>query len=457
VRFDDSGLSFSYQYLDPVLLSTRLLESLVYLHCQPPLFNLFLGSVLKLSPENPTTLFHIVFVCCGLALYLTVVSLQIRLGVSRTVAVVLGSLFLMSPSFILYEKMLFYTFPMAACLVLSALCLSVTLTKQAKWAAWCFFLLLVVLAGVRTVFHISHYILVLVGLAILLRKEVRRMMWPALVSLLLIVAMYGKNYVLFDKFTVSTWMGMNFWLVTGARLPLEERESLVAQGKLSEVALVPQFSGLDRYPGEYVEVKGYEGIPALRQKKRSTGSNNYNHLAYIGIADQYLRDSEYVFRHYPRSVAVSILKNYFDFFKSSTEHGYLRPNLDRVPTVVNIYDRVFYGKVGIDPRRYFGSVASEDTPSESFVYLGLLIGLPIVVVYALRYAVMGGDGADGTGQSARILVLYLCCNIIFVALTVNVVTFKEVNRYRFMTDPCSLVLLGLFVERFVKGTLLRRH
>ena len=39
------------QYLDPLLLKSDLLKSLFYLHSQPPIFNLFLGIVLKLSQQ----------------------------------------------------------------------------------------------------------------------------------------------------------------------------------------------------------------------------------------------------------------------------------------------------------------------------------------------------------------------------------------------------------------------
>jgi hypothetical protein len=46
VRFDSSPLAFCWQLVDPDLLRTRLLESLFYLHGQPPLFNLYLGVLL---------------------------------------------------------------------------------------------------------------------------------------------------------------------------------------------------------------------------------------------------------------------------------------------------------------------------------------------------------------------------------------------------------------------------
>src|SRR6266542_1493548 len=46
MRFDLDPLRHFWQFLDPLLLRTRLAERLFYLHSQPSLFNLFLGLVL---------------------------------------------------------------------------------------------------------------------------------------------------------------------------------------------------------------------------------------------------------------------------------------------------------------------------------------------------------------------------------------------------------------------------
>ena len=43
VRFDARPLESYFQYADPSLLQDRLLETVFYLHAQPPLFNLMLG------------------------------------------------------------------------------------------------------------------------------------------------------------------------------------------------------------------------------------------------------------------------------------------------------------------------------------------------------------------------------------------------------------------------------
>ena len=57
-----------------------------------------------------------------------------------------------------------------------------------------------------------------------------------------------------------------------------------------------------------------------------------------------------------------------------------------------------------------------------------------------------GRGLDW-GQ--RVLIVYLCFNIVYVAVVGNLFEMGESNRFRFVTDPLHLVLLGLFVHRVV--------
>ena len=124
VRFDDKPLGISWQYLDPELLKSSLLESCFYLHSQPPIFNLFLGIILKIFPGNEKTAFGLIYMLLGLILYLSLFRLSIKLGVSRRVAFILCAVFMISPSSILYENWLFYTLPTCVLLVLSLLFLS---------------------------------------------------------------------------------------------------------------------------------------------------------------------------------------------------------------------------------------------------------------------------------------------------------------------------------------------
>ncbi|MFC1890656.1 hypothetical protein ACFL4G_12960, partial [Thermodesulfobacteriota bacterium] len=214
------GPLFNYfELLDPELLRHNLLESCFYLHSQPPLFNLFLGIVLKLFPESPVVAFQVLYTFFGLALYLSLFLLLRRLDVSRPLSLVLSTLFMISPSFVLYENWLFNTFPLALILVGSALLFHDLVDRGGRLTTTAFFVSLLLLCGIMSIFHLSYYCLVAGALVIAVSDRRRMILSAALVPLVLILSLYLKNYLLFDRFAASSWMGMHLWSTTVRSIP----------------------------------------------------------------------------------------------------------------------------------------------------------------------------------------------------------------------------------------------
>ena len=89
VRFASETLGTLYQYLDPTVLREDLARGLYYLHAQPPLFNFFLGVVVKIFPESYATVFSVLYGAMALAMLLGMAWLmrrfQIPDGVSGAV------------------------------------------------------------------------------------------------------------------------------------------------------------------------------------------------------------------------------------------------------------------------------------------------------------------------------------------------------------------------------------
>lgn len=444
VRFDDGPLLNFWQYLDPELLRRDLLESCFYLHSQPPLFNLFLGVVLKLFPQSETAAFQGLYILSGLVLYLSVFLLLRRLGVSRVISLVVCTLFMVSPSFILYEHWLFYTFPLAAILTISALLFHEVLAGRGRWAAHGFFASLLLLCGIRSLFHLSYYLVTAGALILVCRHRRKSILLASLIPFLIVLSLYAKNRILFDRFTVSSWMGMNVWAITTRNIPQPARMDLIAEGKLSRISLIKRFSGVGEYPDEFVRVEGCKDVEALTQVKKSTGFDNFNHCAYLSVSDRYLRDALFGLRYYPKALATGLSRSWFSYFKSSSDLGAPRDNQGKIAWVCNLYDHLFYGKIPFDLSKIDGLPVYSNR--EHSLYLLLMIGLPLLVVSALRSALRSGKADGGLGRSQRILIFYLCFQILYVALVGNLFEVGENNRFRFATDPLYLVLLGLFLQ-----------
>jgi hypothetical protein len=431
VHFDAGTLPLFAQYLDPALLKHRLLESLLALHMQPPLFNLYLGLVLKLAPGYEALAFQATFLLAGFCLYLAAFRLMRRLGVSRIGALAVSAAFLVSPAFLLYENWLFYTFPEAVLVGLIGLLFAEALATRNGWAVAGFFGAMTALCGIRSLFHLGYFLLAAGFLiAAFPPKERRRVLLLGLAPLLLVFGFYLKNQLLFGKFAASTWLGMNFANVTLKNVPEPERRRLVAEGVLSPVALIPPFSEVSAYPPALQAIPPGIHAPALTQPVKPSGTPNYNHFAYLAISEQYLRDDLLVVRNAPAAFWKGMGRGWVLYFEPATNY-YLLPNREKLGAWLWFCDTLAYGRL---PFAYaFGRAP----------YVGLLLGLPFLVVYALWLARRGAD----LSRAQRFTLLFLAANILYVALLGNLMEMGENNRFRFATDSLSAALVGLWLHR----------
>lgn len=452
VRFDDTSLAWYWQYLDPELLKDKLLESVFYMHSQPPLFNLFLGAVLKIAGDGARYVFQGVYFGAGLTLYLSLFWLQVKLGVSRGVAFTVSTLFLLSPSFVLYEHWLFYTFPLAALVTLSALLFYDVLARRRAGTIAAFFACIFLMCGIRHTFHLAYYVVVAGALAAFCAGARKKVLLVAAAPFLLLFSFCFKNYVLFGEFAASTWTGMNLWQMTSGNLTVGEKASLLVEGKLTDVSLCIPFTALSEYSPTYADASRFADVEVLSRPYKSTGPCNYNHVGYVGISRAYLTDSLYVLKHFPHAYSKGLVRSWLTYFRSSTDYAsnvaFLDEagNLGRVSLITSLFDRLLFGRVPSKPfTKFIGNIFfSED--EESF-YLYLLVGLPLLLYYGFRTAL--GKKTFGEGAAARarrLTVLYVCFTILYVALVVNGFSWAETNRMRFPTDPLYVVLLGLFIQ-----------
>jgi len=443
LRFDSTPLTYSWQFIDVELMQTRLLESCFYLHGQPPGFSLFLGSVVKLFGDAHDVALHAFFLGFGLVLYGAVYALLRMLDASRGVAFTVSTLFMASPAFVLYEHYLFYTVPVTAMLAVSALLFYKTLSRERVWWSVGFFFVLFLLCVTRSLFHIVFFVAA-AGVLLVFTKHRRRVLVTSLVFFLAVSSLYAKNQLLFGKFTASTWLGMNTWRMVGRHISPEDRRKLVHEGKLSELALVRWFSPLEDYPSEYVKTPVHEDIPVLAHARKSTGGVNYNHEAYIPISDQCFRDALGAVRHRPKALAIGLASSWFVYFTAASDYGLIvEENVAAAAPVKCVYDYAFYGKLPTNLSKLQGFPTSN---TARYLYAVLLIGLPLLWVFGLRAGFRGRIGAASLSPARRALVLYLCGTILYVAFIGNCFEGGENNRFRFMTDPMYLALLGVFLH-----------
>lgn len=448
IQFDHSTLFHYWQHLDVDLLRNRLVESVIYMHSQPPLFNLFLGMGLKLFPQHYAVFFQVVYLLLGLGAAYTLFRLLLAVGISPRLSAGLTATFVFSPSFILYEHLLSYTFPVAALLMASALLLYLYLERGNARYLTGFLCVLFLLVATRSVFHLFY---LLAGLLFLLATrwtDRRRIVLVGLLPILLVLGLYAKNLALFGVLGTSSWFGMGVWAATTRNIPLEERKQLVKAGKISNISLIKRFSAIDAYPEAFRSGETYDHLPALVQTEKSTGGVNYNYAAYIRISQQYFEDALYSLTSRPDAVLRGMGRSWFAYFKSTSDFRYFRGRT-RAMGVDEVYDYLFYGKIPF-PLNQIGGLPIYSEEELHFLYLFLMVGLPGLLYHGFRRV---GKTLQKTPEEGHPLspnqawlVLYLCSNILYVTLVGNCFEVGENQRFRFTIDAFYLVLLALALQ-----------
>ncbi|RYG53947.1 MAG: hypothetical protein EOO01_02945, partial [Chitinophagaceae bacterium] len=213
-----SGLRFQYdaiydywQYLDVKTLRYNLLAGVWYDHTQPPVFNLFLGAVLKAAPTAAPWIFAAVFKLIPLINALLLLRILQNVITHRWLPLGLSLLYLLSPGTIVFENELFYT-SLITLLFLVSIFYLLRLSGKISWAsAIGFFLPLTIICLTRSMYHVAF--LALIAAIVCYRHRAQtgfsRLIVAAIVSVLLTGGWYMKNYIVFGQFSASSWLGMN--------------------------------------------------------------------------------------------------------------------------------------------------------------------------------------------------------------------------------------------------------
>lgn len=418
VRFDAEPLEYYYQYLDPELLRTSLLESVAHLHTQPPLFNLWLGLGLKLFPDDPTLFYHATYIALSAAMGVGLFLTMSRSGVAMSLSAALTAIFLVSPACILYENLLFYTHPVQALVVLAVFFGREYLAGSRIRDVFLFALFLSGVALTRSLFHVG-WLLALLGVVALARPAMRnRAVLASAVPVLLVVAWYARTFVLFGSFAASSWLGMSVARVTVEQGSIAERSALVADGTLSDYALIPPFQDLDRYAG-LLQASPASHVSALQQVRKSNGHRNLNHAAYLAVSDAYARDAAAVLVHRPAWLIRGLRSSTAIYFHPTSSDEFLARNRRHLAT----WDRVY--RIPHWPKH---------------VLVALVF---VLVVLAAARLLWRAHRRREFSTTSNVLVCVLFLHVLYVFVVGNLLEVGENYRFRYVTFSAQLVLFAL--------------
>ncbi|MEZ7892513.1 MAG: hypothetical protein QMC67_12270 [Candidatus Wallbacteria bacterium] len=453
IAFNDSTAGSFIHILDPSWLTGDLLNSIFYMHSQPPLFNFFTGIILKLGTFSKFT-FAFLYLTMGLAIPVLIYSISKNCGISKKISCALALFFILNPASVLYENILFYTYPMVFIMCATAKVYQIfTISLNLKYLHL-FFWLAGTICLTRSLFHILWFAAAVILFIVLFKKNnisKKQILAGAAIPFVIVFSFYFKNYILFDRFTLSTWCGMNFAQIVIYGLAPEERKFLIETGCVSPAFEQVPFE-LSHDQIDYSKFKK-TGAAAADEPAYNSGVTNFNNTAFIKISENYMNDSLKAVRYFPHAYVNGVFKAFCFYFLPAEEHFFHFDNFKKIEFIDRFWQRFICGRIEIKnwSQLYFNEYYFSNTAK-------IILNTPIFLLSACLLIIICSiitgfnkkkydSGNEDIALKNKNMILFLLLNIIYVTLAGNLMECGENNRFRFMIDPYYIVLAGIYIDK----------
>lgn len=433
VGFDSKMMSAAMQFADQEWLRRDLLGTVWYLHSQPPGFNLLLGIAAKTG--HPVGVMSLIHLLCGLALGPLTASIAAQLGVRRWVALALGVIVAVRPDLMLYEHWMFYSLPVVTAVTATVWCgLRAVGGGGRRWFA---------ATGIGAATALSMHMLVNPAWVAMLGAVLafggvgwRRVAIVVAPALLLTMGMMVRNAVVIDQFTLSSWTGPNLSNVTTYRIPEAERQRLVDDGVLSQMAVerswfIP-FDRLDPSDSHFSRCPEPIGNEVVDNPDRPSSTNqNYNFRCYLPFYADDLANVKWTILNRPSAWLNGQVHAWALYFNPPEVNASMLPNLEETESLRKVV-RVVELQPGASISPFSPGWGERNWRSTQITE---------VILFALATIGLGLSArrfpARSSGRTGRLLVVG---TIAVLAVSANALELGENNRFRLMVIP--LVMAG---------------
>ncbi len=448
--FDPTPLNGYFQFIDIILLQTRLVESLIFYHGSPPMLNLFTGVGLKIFGHHYLLFFSFAYHLMGALLAMSFMLLVRHLTANRILALIATAFLVFSPALVLYQNWLMYTFPTATLITFSVYALlKVTRTSSYVWLH-IFFATLGLLVMTRSLFHLGWFALV-IAIALWLLPALRSKVIIACIAPLLICTLwYGKNQLLFDNFGSSTWLGLGLSNITTLTVSKDDLQPHVDSGRLSTLALS---SRKEKEGTIFTTESTPTGIAVLDHPSTSLGVNNFNYALMPSFNKVLIKDASTIIRLFPFDYLSAVIDSNKLFFSTNSVSPFFRTEAKQAfHGIRTAYDLLFYGagwssnKVSVP---LFGEYRDFSLVS-NFGYTTFFLWITSIA-YALVFFFRGYRQRNRDRD--YIVIGYIAFVMLYIQGISTTVEYSENYRYRFLAEPISWVLITVMISNCVQGAI----
>lgn len=436
IDMDQTALYRYWQYLDVVTLKEHLLRGIWYDHTQPPMFNLFLGTVLKVAGSGAPIAFQAIFKI------FTLLNAWLLLGILKKVTrhpylpLLLTLVYLLSPATIIFENELFYTSFITLLLLLATRYL-LQLEEGIHWRQVLgLFIPLVLVCLTRSMYHILWLLALSVLVCVWYRRHThsRRIIVASLISILLVGSWYVKNYIIFHQFSTSTWMGMNMARNVFHDATITDAENIAAIEPFSKISVYSRFLP----PGYADKYAGLEDRDLLQEYKNDSCINE-KHVGYIEVSRLYSAAAKNAIRTRPAAYLKNILQSVITYFAPATRY----PTTEYLSERMRWYDVVYSFNL---------SHFAHDKQQRRIALA--ISAIPRLIIYCLTFFWLARTTLRQKQVPGGLITVFITCIIGYIFAVSSLFEHYENMRFRYEIEPLFFVLAAIAVSalpRFSAG------
>ncbi len=434
---DMHALSEYWQYLDVETLRHHLLTGVWYDHAQPPVFNLFLGSVLKIGGTHYILLFDIILKLISLCNALLLFTIVRRLNTVYFMPMLVAIVYLLSPATIIFEAELFYTSLVSLFLLVSVFYL-IRLTESGSWLnALGIFLPLTLLCLTRSVYHIVWLFIIAAVLIFYYRRKavLNKLTIASLISILLVGSWYVKNKLLFGKLTASSWVGMNLARNVFHDNAIKDSSHIEAYEPFSRISVYRKF--LDpEFENKFKSLNDRD----LLQELKNDSFINETEVSYIPVSELYQKASTDFIHNNPGAYLKNVFQSSILFFTPGTLYSLTLGNAGKI----KYYDLLYSLNL---------TIFAKDKKERRILLT--ISAMPKLILYVFVFFILARISLQT--RSITPWNLFILLTIGFVFGISSFFEHYENMRFRFETEPLFLILAAQVFSRLFSRFQIRRR
>lgn len=413
-----------WQHIPLDLLRTHFWQSILYLHSQPPLHNMYGALLLKLFGTSQLQAMQYINIVLGGLMSAMFYPLVLSVTGRRALAIGASVLHALNPALFLFEAYPLYSMPSAFLVLLSVSFIErLVRTGRTAHLVW-FFFTLNILILYRSLFHPVILAPFLALAVVVAGARKRKLFVCALAISLLSLSWYGKNWVQYGFFGCSSWVGQNLWRVASFSYTRDELRVLAREGVIDK--MVTEVRWFD-HPAKYRPYGFNETSPIA-----ILSSETLHNINIVAISRVYGQNARRLIARDPFRYLGTVLINYSNFCAPTSSFAHLIDNHPKVAPFSFTWDYAIYGKLTTD---LLAVISGRDYIGSIFVFL--IPACLAVFLLRLSRSIKAG-GAPGILRR-ELLMLAASIFVLYVTLAGSLLESGENMRFKFLVEPVLLI------------------